>query len=169
QAPIVILADAAGNPDASPVRGLALKDGSRDVPIPDLAKSEIVGRVAEAEELAKREERQEHWRLLYVAMTRAEEALFIGGALGKRETEPAADSWHARLAPLMPGEALPDAIWGERYEWGEAAAPLGASEGAPPSILPPLPQWATRPVGPEPRPPRPLAPSAASEDQSADP
>ena len=46
-------------------------------------------------------DRQEHWRLLYVAMTRAEEALFIGGALGKREKEPAADSWFARLAPLF--------------------------------------------------------------------
>lgn len=169
QAPIVILADAAGNPDASPVRGLTVKDGSRDVPIPDLAKSETVGPVAEAEAKAAREERQEHWRLLYVAMTRAEEALFIGGALGKRETEPAADSWYARLAPLMPGEPIADPIWGERREWGELAEPVPVREQAELPIPPALPEWATRPIGPEPRPPRPLAPSAAGEELDADP
>jgi ATP-dependent helicase/nuclease subunit A len=32
-----------------------------------------------------------------------------------------------------------------------------------------LPVWTTRPIGPEPRPPRPLAPSAAGEEQGADP
>src|SRR5690606_10559757 len=32
-----------------------------------------------------------------------------------------------------------------------------------------LPDWAMRPIGPEPRPPRPLAPSAAGEEQGADP
>ena len=169
QAPIVILADAAGNPDASPVRGLTLKDGSRDVPIPDLAKSETVGPVAEAEAKAAREERQEHWRLLYVAMTRAEEALFIGGALGKRETEPAADSWYARLAPLMPGEPIADPIWGGRREWGGLAEPVPAREQAELPIPPALPEWATRVIGPEPRPPRPLAPSAAGEELDADP
>ena len=169
QAPIVILADATGNPDSSPVRGLTLNDGGRDIPIPDLAKDEKVGPVAEAEAKVAREERQEHWRLLYVAMTRAEEALFIGGALGKRETEPAADSWYARLAPLMPGEPIADPVWGERWEWGEAAAPVAAREQAELPIPLALPGWATRPVGPEPRPPRPLAPSAAGEDQGADP
>ena len=30
---------------------------------------------------------QEHWRLLYVALTRAEEALFIGGSLNKNEAK----------------------------------------------------------------------------------
>src|SRR5690606_22268714 len=100
QAPIVILADATGNPDSSPTRGLSLTEAlpggsGRTIPLPDLRGEERVGRVAEAAEVARREEREEHWRLLYVAMTRAEEALFIGGALGKRETEPAADSWYA--------------------------------------------------------------------------
>ncbi|MEO6388381.1 MAG: UvrD-helicase domain-containing protein, partial [Croceibacterium sp.] len=87
QAPIVILADATGNPDSSPTRGLTLTDelpggGGRTVPLPDLRGEEKVGRIAAAEAQVAEEERQEHWRLLYVAMTRAEEALFIGGALG---------------------------------------------------------------------------------------
>src|SRR5690606_2799966 len=32
-----------------------------------------------------------------------------------------------------------------------------------------LPAWATTPIGPEPRPPRPLAPSSAGQDEGADP
>src|SRR6185437_14617687 len=32
-----------------------------------------------------------------------------------------------------------------------------------------LPAWATTPIGPEPRPPRPLAPSSAGQDETADP
>jgi len=175
QAPIVILADATGNPDSSPTRGLTLEEplSALTLPLPDLRGEEKVGRIAEAEERARRAEREEHWRLLYVAMTRAEEALFVGGALGKRETEPAADSWYARLAPLMPGEPIPDATWGERREWGVRAGYDVGSHGvrcqaelAMPAVLPP---WATRPVGPEPRPPRPLAPSSAGEELGTDP
>jgi ATP-dependent helicase/nuclease subunit A len=175
QAPIVILADAAGDPDSSPTRGLSLVEEApggekRRIPLPGLSKSEKVGRIAEAEAIAARAEKQEHWRLLYVAMTRAEEALFVGGALGKREKDgPAGDSWYARLAPLFSGEPLEDDIRGHRLEWGERAEPVpdvSQTENAPTS---PLPDWVLRPIGPEPRPPRPLAPSAAGEELGADP
>ena len=174
QAPIVILADATGNPDTSPTRGLELSEdlpggGGRTVPIPDLTKDQKVGPIAAIEERAAREERQEHWRLLYVAMTRAEEALFIGGALGKREEQPAPDSWYARLAPLMRGEAIADPVWSERRERGEHAPVVPRAEQQNLAIPPALPGWATRPIGEEPRPPRPLAPSSAGEDSGADP
>ncbi len=171
QAPIVILADATGNPDSSPTRGLELEEplSALKVPLPDLRGEEKVGRIAAAEEIARREEREEHWRLLSVAMTRAEEALFIGGALGKRETEPAADSWYARLAPLIDADPLSDPIWGERREWGERAPRVEARRQAELPIPPVPPNWAVRPIGPEPRPPRPLAPSSAGEEHGADP
>ncbi|HYD23499.1 MAG TPA: double-strand break repair helicase AddA [Croceibacterium sp.] len=174
QAPIVILADATGDPRKSPPRGLKLEEtvaGGRgpSVPIPDLPKDQRVGRVKAAAEQAEAEDLEEHWRLLYVAMTRAEEALFVGGALGKRETEPAADSWYARLAPLMPDEPLPDDIWHERREWGTHAPPAEARRQAELPIPRVPPAWATRPIGPEPRPPRPLAPSSAGEEHGADP
>ena len=57
QAPIVILADAAGNPDSSPTRGLELEEslpggGGRTLPVPDLAKEHKVGRIAEADAVA---------------------------------------------------------------------------------------------------------------------
>ncbi|MXO90074.1 double-strand break repair helicase AddA [Pontixanthobacter aquaemixtae] len=176
QAPIVILADATGNPDSSPLRGISLTDqggehgSGRSIPIPPLRKEEKVGPVLGAEEIAARAERQEHWRLLYVAMTRAEEALFIGGALGKREDVPAEDSWYARLAPLLPDAAIKDDHFGERRIWGQRPAAIREVQTPAPEQTPPrMPDWATNPVGPEPRPPRPLAPSSLGDEQAANP
>lgn len=174
QAPIVILADAAGDPKSSPTRGLALEEQvlngePRVVPLPGLAKDEKVGPISEAETVAAAAEMEEHWRLLYVAMTRAEEALFIAGSLGARETDPASESWYGQLAPLFDGEPVPDPVWTERREWGQLGAlPEVVEHNASPDALV-VPGWARRPVGEEPRPPRPLAPSSAGEDLSADP
>jgi ATP-dependent helicase/nuclease subunit A len=173
QAPIVILADATGDPSKSPVRDLVLEEQvpggeGQAIPLPNLRKDEKPPRVREVEEQAKAEEMAEHWRLLYVAMTRAEEALFIGGALGKKEPEPKPNSWYARLAPLFPGAPLADDIWLGRSEIGERAGPIAhADQGD--SAPVDLPHWAVTPIGPEPRPPRPLAPSAAGEEQGSDP
>ncbi len=178
QAPIVILADATGNPSASPVSGLDLAEpvvapgaAPRCVPLPGLRKSERVGRIREAELAAAREEAEEHWRLLYVAMTRAEEALFIGGALGLREKEPSPESWYARLAALFPPEHyLDDPIWSWRAEHGAGAAvPPRAPQALDLPLPPPLPAWLTSAVGAEPRPPRPLAPSSLGEDLGPEP
>ncbi len=170
QAPIVILADAAGDPDRSPTRGLELADQSagdnstRMIPLPGLRGEEMVGRIAEAEAAVAAAEREEHWRLLYVAMTRAEEALFIGGSLSAREEAPASDSWFAQLRELFPEQPIADPIWGERRELGMRAEPLAQARSASPGETPRLPSWATSAIGPEPRPPRPLAPSSAGED-----
>ena len=169
QSPIVILADATGNPDKSPLRGLSLEGGGRSLPLPALSSEEKVGPIAEAEAIAAAEERQEHWRLLYVAITRAEEALFIGGALGKSEKEPAPDSWYARLAPLCADGGEDDPVWGQRLTCGRRPDPVGAAGSDRSSERFELPQWAATPIGPEPRPPRPLAPSSAGGDQGADP
>jgi ATP-dependent helicase/nuclease subunit A len=174
QAPIIILADATGNPDSSPTRGLELAEdlpggGGRAMPLPDLRKEEKVGPILAAEEAARAAEREEHWRLLYVAMTRAEEALFIGGALGKREKEPAPDSWYARLAPLFGEMAEHDDIWGARRERGSQAGHIPKVNAEQEDAQLELPDWVHRPIGEEPRPPRPLAPSSAGEEQGADP
>jgi ATP-dependent helicase/nuclease subunit A len=174
QAPIVILADATGNPDRSPTRGLTLTEnlpggGGRSVPLPDLSKDEKVGRIAATEAEAAAAERQEHWRLLYVAMTRAEEALFVGGALLGGEKEPAPDSWYARLRPLFGEEPLADEIWGARHVRGERAAVILPGRATIDAARMAVPAWATTPIRPEPRPPRPLAPSSAGQDDSAQP
>ncbi len=179
QAPIVILADATGAPGEA--GDLALEDDpfgqmgdrKREVPLPPLGKDEKKGRIAEAEEAKKSALLQEHWRLLYVALTRAEEALFIGGSLNKNEAKkgvPHDDSWYARLAPLFEGEEIADPVWVWRKEWGVRAEPLMAEDATTGTAAPPvLPRWVTTPIGPEPRPPRPLAPSSAGEDGGAAP
>jgi ATP-dependent helicase/nuclease subunit A len=180
QAPIVILADAAGAPGEP--GDLALADDPlgqqaervRAVPLPPLSKDERRGRIAEAAEAKAAAALQEHWRLLYVALTRAEEALFIGGSLNKNEAKkgvPHEDSWYARLLPLFEGEELADPVWYWRKEWGHRADPLEVTEriGAEKPDVPELPRWTTTPIGTEPRPPRPLAPSSAGEDQGAEP
>ncbi|MDE2301111.1 MAG: double-strand break repair helicase AddA [Sphingomonadales bacterium] len=180
QAPVVILADATGNPDNARARDLEVTDPAsasdpvpRRLPLPALRREERLGRLAEAEAAAARAEREEHWRLLYVAMTRAEEALFITGALTPRDRGvPAADSWYARLAGILPetGEDwLADPVWGARREHGALAPPVVAASSAPlPVASPALPGWLTQPLAPEPRPPRPLAPSALGEDAGAE-
>jgi len=172
ESPIVILADATGRPGqggdiALEEHGIA-GEFPRAVPVPGLNKEERVGPLDRASTAARNAELQEHWRLLYVAMTRAEEALFIGGSLGPRDKEPHVDSWHARLAPVFEGEPLADDLWGVRREWGHRAPPVAGAK-AKLAEKPVIPAWARTPIGPEPRPPRPLAPSAAGEDQAADP
>lgn len=178
QAPIVILADAADDPDLAPRRAGEITEDilgtCRKVPLPPLRKDEKPEPVRDAEESAAREEREEHWRLLYVAMTRAEEALFIAGALGKgrgrASGELPPESWYAQLSPLFEdGSSVADPLWGARKEWGglpplpqAIAAPQAVSEQA-------LPDWLARPIGPEPRPPRPLTPSALGDEEAPDP
>ena len=174
QSPIVILADAADNPERSRPSGFELADPAdpaRTIPVPALRKEEQLGPIAIARDRVKIEERQEHWRLLYVAMTRAEEALYVTGSLGPKEQAPADDSWYARLQALFLDEEWieGDPVWGKRLEHGEGpqlSVPPPAAKGGELALLPP---WLERPLAAEPRPPRPLAPSSLGEDRAADP
>ncbi|NNC51848.1 MAG: double-strand break repair helicase AddA, partial [Erythrobacter sp.] len=176
QAPIVILADAAIKPpkpgELSLLETPLGSEIANVIPLPDLNSDQKVGAVRAENEKASEIAMQEHWRLLYVAMTRAEEALFIGGSIGPSEAKkgPHEDSWYARLAKLFEAdEALEDPIWGARWEVGERAPPVPASAKEVQEAAIELPDWAKQPVGPEPRPPRPLAPSGLGEVEGSDP
>ncbi len=176
QAPIVILADATGNPADRTGGTLDVPDPSnadRIIPLPPIARDERIGRLADIQAIAQREELEEHWRLLYVAMTRAEEALFIGGPLTARETSPAEQSWFAKLQQLFgANDWVDDEIWSARLDFRPPPTMLGPPphEHAQQLALgDPLPRWLDRPPESEPRPPRPLAPSSAAEDAGADP
>ena len=176
QAPLVILADATGDPDATRVGSVdwSIEEDGAPVPVFRPRRAEPAGSLAEAIQQAERRERQEHWRLLYVAATRAEERLVIGGALGPRARgEPPAASWYQALANAM-GElgatVQDDPRWGRRWDY-RGDGPAGAAR---PSarrrrtsrIGTAPPAWLHRPAPEEARPPRPLAPSAPGEDDS---
>jgi ATP-dependent helicase/nuclease subunit A len=174
EAPIVILADATFDPARRP-RGevLELSVGEATVPVIRASKSEACGPITEAAESVEQADMQEHWRLLYVGMTRAEEVLAVTGALGPRaKGEVPALSWHAMIGQAMSrmrAEPTQFSPWGEGLSWGGPAGlpdavskDAGAATDAAPPIA--LPDWLHKSAPAEARPPRPLAPSANAED-----
>ncbi|MDP8912763.1 MAG: PD-(D/E)XK nuclease family protein, partial [Pseudomonadota bacterium] len=175
QAPVVILADACVDPARS--RGgsakLRLGDQGPVVPIFRPRSDELCEPLKSQLEAQDLLDRQEHWRLLYVGMTRAEERLFIGGSLGPADRNgPPPTSWYATAERALDGlgcEWTDHPIWGRSrlFGGGEVAArPQAAVQTARSSVLP---EWLGRPAPPESRPPRPLAPSAIGEDDVANP
>jgi ATP-dependent helicase/nuclease subunit A len=184
EAPVVILADACANPDA-PGGGprhakLDLGDGLI-VPIPRPSRKERPEPIASSIAEAERREREEHWRLLYVAMTRAKERLYLGGTLRAGAKGVPDGSWHRAVAGAV--EALgggweEDARWGAALRHGTAedrrqpagSLPAGSASAEPVESATlsatSLPPWLTRPAPQEERPPRPLSPSAPADDDA---
>jgi ATP-dependent helicase/nuclease subunit A len=180
QAPIVILADACVDParkvDSSfdwPVEIIGA-DASFDLPVYSLPKAERVGPLAEAHDAARSADMEEHWRLLYVAMTRAAERLYIGGTLGRKAKEPPELSWYAAIERsfMALGCDWCDAGDGAFRSFGTGAVPSAAAQGRvaePPAQPLALPDWVMTPAAPEQRPPIPLAPSSLGKDDTASP
>jgi len=177
QAPLVILADATGNPDAAPTSVIdwQIEEEGGKLPVFRPRKAELAGSLADALAEVEKREREEHWRLLYVAVTRAEEHLVIGGALGPRARgQVPPESWYAALEGTLDdldAPAVADPIWaGARHlTGGTPQADSGDAGMAPPAEAPGEPAWLRRPAAAESRPSRPLAPSALGEDRVADP
>ncbi len=175
QAPIVILADATSEPGRASDLFLAEElpggDDSRKIPLPSLRSEERAGPVEEAHDAAKIAGLQEHWRLFYVAMTRAEEALFIGGSLSRKmkDKPPHVDSWYARAAPQMGEAVLADDIWGGRRDLGYLADIVTVENAPVKDGGIEIPSWAFTPAPQEARPPRPLAPSSIAESADFEP
>lgn len=168
QAPIVILADACLDPDAGNRADSLLWNG---LPILPPRKAEKQGPIGDVAEAAARVEREEHWRLLYVALTRAEEKLIVAGSLGPRargEVKP--ESWFAAVEGAMVSlgaEWDADPIWDAARRWrGSEQLPPKTAEPEATIVPAPLvePDWLRQAAPTEARPPRPLAPSAQVED-----
>lgn len=174
QAPLVILADATVDPASSPRGKLnwPVSDGVH-VPVFRPRKDELTGTLAEAAAQADAREMEEHWRLLYVALTRAEEWLVVGGALGPKAKGVAPEkSWHAAVERAMVAlevEATEEAPWGLVRHYADGAAVAGKDKVREAAVQAALPEWLTRPAPVEARPPRPLAPSSLGDDDAASP
>ncbi|MCW3847599.1 double-strand break repair helicase AddA [Sphingomonas sp. LB-2] len=174
QAPLVILADAAIDP-ANNRRDTLLwapegHDGER-FPIFRPRAAERGGPLDAA--IAEQDERElaEHWRLFYVAATRAEERLVIAGALGPQaKGVPPEASWYSAASRALAGLGVA----------GEGVLEFRGLQPEPPVAVlteamaqltaePAVPSWLGEQAPEEARPPRPLAPSSLGEDLVADP
>jgi ATP-dependent helicase/nuclease subunit A len=175
QAPIVFLPDTFHTPRATdPVLWLG---GKALLWPPRRGAEDAVSRAArEAASAARDRERR---RLLYVAMTRAEDRLYVCG--WQTRNKPDSDCWYNLIAAAMPGLGAPcdfdftkdigEDGWagsGWRLETGQRAPPETAEDDR--TSLPEperdLPDWAHRAPPAEP-PPRPLQPSRPDEDEPA--
>lgn len=168
EARFVILADAAGNPDAKPAGSFTwtVSEG-QSLPVTGFKQADQPALLAEAQAEQAARERREHWRLLYVAMTRAKEGLFVTGALGKREHAPAPESWYAAIAAAMDDLGAMDAIdplWSRTRVHALPQDRRKRSRAkAQDKALVTMPGWAQTTPPEEPRPLRPLSPSMLAE------
>ncbi|WP_347400410.1 3'-5' exonuclease [Sphingomonas paeninsulae] len=181
QAPVVVLADAAGDPDASGARGFEWVLDSlypAEVPLfrPRAAERALVASLEDAASKADTKDRREHWRLLYVAMTRAEERLVVAGSLGERANGVVpVESWHAaigRALARLEVVGVADAVWGSRadYAVGLRSERVVADADGPAAVAGiDVPAWFRIAAPVEARPPRPLAPSSLGVDLVASP
>ncbi|NIJ24347.1 ATP-dependent helicase/nuclease subunit A [Sphingomonas japonica] len=175
QAPVVILADATVDP-AQARRDIIQwsPDGEPGAGFPVFRprSSERGSALDEAIAAADQRELEEHWRLFYVAATRAEEELVIAGALGpKANGVPPALSWYAAAAAAFDALGVLPSDEERRFEGTEPGSTGARSGGARdvPAPPTPAPDWLRRAAPVEARPPRPLAPSAIGDDAVADP
>ena len=174
QSPVVILADACVDP--SRARGgsanFQLPDGPC-VPIFKPRKDELAEPLKSQIEAREKLDRQEHWRLLYVALTRAEERLYIGGALGPADKKgPPQASWYSAVEASMEGLGCDweeDALWGRSRRFGDAESVARFSPSTAVERSSTAPEWLKQPAPLESRPPRPLAPSSTGEDDVPNP
>ncbi len=180
QSPVVILADTTSDPGKKPDQSAELiMDEGKRTPLLPIRKTEQSGRLGKIVEMQKERELQEHKRLLYVAMTRAEERLIMGGALGiSRKGVVPDDSWYAALRS---GMDMLGCQWQDDSRWGQVMRHVGvAGLAAKPDVRPSsastvalaekieTPDWLFKPAPDEGRPPRPLVPSRLDDDDYGD-
>ena len=174
QAPIVFLPDTMTVPQRVP----ALMWHGDEVPLwpPRRAHEEAVSTALRSAAAARRD--REYRRLLYVAMTRAEDRLYICGWHGRNDAPD--NCWYRLVEGAMATDAepasfdftpeSPDGWRGEGYRLASpqqgAAEPTDTTRRLAPPPAPP-PGWALTDAPPEQAPPRPLAPSRPAEDEPA--
>jgi ATP-dependent helicase/nuclease subunit A len=170
EAPFVIIADATADP--AKLGGVSR---TIDFPLPEVGVAPLIRprkgeRIPLFSALMERDEvraLQEHWRLLYVGLTRAVERLVVAGVQPARER--VEDCWHMRVerALLSLGAAWEsDARWGQVLRHCGSVPQKRVSPKAPRTGLQAFrpPEWSGRPAPAESRPPRPLTPSAITDE-----
>jgi ATP-dependent helicase/nuclease subunit A len=170
EAPVVIIADATADPARLGRVPLTVSHdlpGVRALPFLRPKKDERVSPFAELIALQEERDLEEHWRLLYVAMTRAADRLIVSGVAPRKDRP--ANCWHRAVEQALAslGAAGTD-------EGGLVFGRADTKSARPERTKSPLsqiviPAWAGRPAPKEARPPQPLAPSAIAVDDEAVP
>ncbi len=174
QAPIVIMADACHVPPTEKGALVLALNNDAELPLwlpPGLVAPPAFLTDAQNERVARAA--REHRRLLYVALTRAEEVLCIGGATKPcKEWDVHPESWYSLVGEaLTDREAVDDPYWPQpvrQFRSGPATV-LRDVEVKPDAALLTTDRWWQRQAPTEARPPRPLAPSSLGPDTVADP
>lgn len=185
QAPIVFMPDTLSTPQNGKQR-LFWPHGGDDPKVPlwvarASGHSRITRRLRQDHDLRQQ---QEYRRLLYVAMTRAEDRLYVCGYATGRAAP--ADCWHALVKGCLEelatrGEAsraeLPAAALSATPGWSGEVLRVSHAQSRPVTAraseeeaalaVPPAPAWLTRPPLQELSPPKPLAPSKPDEEEPA--
>jgi ATP-dependent helicase/nuclease subunit A len=180
EAPVVILADATADParlGRTPLTVDVEVENWGKVPLLRPRKEERGPPFDHLILAQEKRDLEEHWRLLYVALTRAADRLIVAGVEPKARKDGAdprpANCWHRIVQQAM------DAVGATPVDQGFWGMALGIASG---TTLPAarsrrkvdlpattVPDWAWKAAPAEPRPPRPLAPSAIGEDLQAPP
>lgn len=183
QAPVVIMANATFDPANKRNGTFDIADPMRlneniEYPAVPVRKSERVKLLDAYATVAEERELEEHWRLLYVAMTRAEEHLVVAGTLGPKANGVVPElSWYGAVERGLMGL---NCDWQDNRDWiAERRYTAGRVSESPKTLKDkdsrqrneriPLPDWVRQPAPKEARPPKPLAPSDLGADTSANP
>lgn len=140
EAPIVFLPDTCRPPVKTSGRHDAMQFDENGLPLWRAGKALREAYGAARIEAANMAAAEEEKRLLYVALTRARDRLYIGGYLAKRMKAPPLNSWYDRLADAFDAPPETDAahIWP-----GSEEMPLArqSADTPPPVVPPPMPDW----------------------------
>ena len=158
EADIVILPDTTTLPDPPSRKGHLLY-GAAGVLFP-LAEAEAPEFVKAAKRAEQEETLREHRRLLYVALTRARDRLYVCGFENRRGVRDG--SWYALARAAAQALGRPITRHGEAAQaFGHVDNEKHAVNIVPATVAGPLPGWMTRPAPPERMSPRLVRPSDA--------
>ncbi|SLN22227.1 double-strand break repair helicase AddA [Oceanibacterium hippocampi] len=169
QAPIVFLPDTCGTPPHDP-RLLWDHFEGRPVMLWPVRSADRDVRATALIEQSRTARDEEYRRLLYVAMTRAEDRLYVCGWEGKRGRQEGC--WYDLIAPAFDTArteelTLPSGDTVRRITQSQSREIEGSGAADEVAEAAPMPDWIDRLPAAEPRPSRPLAPSRSPSAERA--